>query len=177
MKKLLLTGCAILGLILTINTSSFAQEGRIQIGPGLAYGTEVEKLGISVDGYYTINEKFRAGAALTYFFPESNDYPGGSVDVNYFAVDLNGNYIFHNEDQLMAYGIAGLNIFRVSVDSEVDGEFAGTYSTSSSEVGLNIGAGLEYGLDFGNLVGELTYAGLGGDVDQLVLKAGVRFDI
>src|SRR5699024_6757073 len=113
MKKLLLTSCAIFGFLLLFSSSSLAQQGRIQIGPGLAYGTEVEKLGISADGYYTINEQFRAGIALTYFFPESNDFGDNSIDINYFAVDLNGNYIFYNEDQLMAYGIAGLNIFRV----------------------------------------------------------------
>ena len=174
MKKLLLTSCAIFGLLLAFNTSSYAQEGRIQVGPGLAYGGLVENLGISVDGYYTINEKFRAGAKLTYFFPDKEEFPGGEVSYNYFAVDLNGNYIFHNEDQLMAYGIAGLNILSVSVDAEGDG-FSG--SDSESELGLNLGAGVEYALDFGNLFGELTYAGIGGNGDQLVLGAGVRFDI
>src|SRR5699024_10830439 len=100
MKKILLTSYAIFKFLLLLSSSSLAQQGRMQIGPGLAYGTEVEKLGISVDGYYTINEQFRAGLGLTYFFPESNDFSGGSIDYNYFAVDLNGNYIFHNEDKL-----------------------------------------------------------------------------
>lgn len=164
MKKLLLTSCAIIGLLLAFNTSSFAQDGRIQIGPGLAYGSEVETLGISVDGYYTINEQFRAGAKLTYFFPKN--------DVNFFGVDLNGNYIFHNEDQLMAYGLAGINILNASWDIDIEG-----VDDSNSEVGLNLGAGVEYALDFGNLFGELKYAGIGGDYDQLVLGAGLRFDI
>src|SRR5699024_18165 len=109
MKKLLLMSCAIFGFLLLFSSSSLAQQGRIQIGPGLAYGTEVENLGISVDGYYTINEQFRAGVGLTYFLPKSDDFGGGSIDYNYFAVDLNGNYIFHNEDKLMAYALAGLN--------------------------------------------------------------------
>ncbi len=162
MKKVILTSCLLFGLLVTLNMNSYAQEGRIQVGPGLAYGGEAENLGISVDGYYTINEEFRAGAAFTYFFPKN--------DVNQYAFDLNGNYIFHNEEELMAYAIAGLNIFSWNYDIEgVD--------DSDSELGLNLGAGIEYALDFGNLFGELKFAGIGGDADQIVLGAGVRFDI
>src|SRR5699024_11416719 len=114
---------------------------------------------------------FRAGLGLTYFFPESNDFSGGSIDYNYFAVDLNGNYIFHNEDKLLAYALAGLNIFRISVDSDIDaGSATGSYSCSSSEVALNIAAGAEYALDFANLLGELKYDALGDDSDQWALN-------
>ncbi|MCW9708252.1 hypothetical protein [Fodinibius salsisoli] len=164
MKKIIFTSCLLFGLLLTFNTSSHAQEGRIQAGPGLAYGGEAENLGISLDGYYTINEEFRAGAAFTYFF--ANDLYSS------YAIDLNGNYIFHNEDELMAYGIAGLNIFTYSWDSDVAG-----VDDSESEIGLNLGAGLEYNVDFANLFGELKFAGLGSDANQLVLGAGLRFDI
>jgi opacity protein-like surface antigen len=177
MKKIILTSCFLLGLLLTFNTASYAQEGRIQVGPGLAYGNEAENLGISVDGYYTINEQFRAGTALTYFFPDKTDVPGGGeLSYNYFAIDLNGNYIFHREEEFMAYGIAGLNILNVGAD--VEGADGTDYDTdSNTELGLNLGAGIEYGVDFGNLFGELKFTGIGGDYDQLVLGAGVRFDI
>jgi opacity protein-like surface antigen len=171
MKKLFITSCAILGLMLTFNTTSFAQEGRIQIGPSLVYGTEIEQPGIAVDGYYTINEQFRAGLGLTYFFP--NDFAGG--EVKWFGIDINGNYIFYNEDQLMAYGLAGINIISASVD--FDGAVEGSGTNTNSETGLNLGAGVEYALDFGNLFGELKFGGIGGDANQIVIGAGVRFDI
>lgn len=164
MNKYIRTSCLILGLLLAFNMSGYAQEGRVQLGPGLAYGGEAENLGISVDGYYTINEQFRAGAAFIYFFPEDN--------INHYTVDLNGNYIFHREEPWMAYGIAGLNIFTYSWDSDVEG-----IDGSESELGLNLGAGVEYTRNFGNLFGELKLAGVGGDANQLVLGAGVRFDI
>lgn len=164
MKKVILTSCLLFGLLVTVNTTGFAQEGRIQVGPGLAYGGDVEDLGISVDGYYTINEEFRAGAGFTYYFSES--------DINQYAFDLNGNYIFHDEEELMAYAIAGLNIFAWDQETDVEG-----IDDSNSELGLNLGAGLEYAVDFGSLFGELKFAGLGGDADQIVLGAGVRFDI
>lgn len=153
--------------ILAIGTTSIvAQEGLITVGPGLAYGSEVENLGIKVDGYYTINEQFRAGLDLTYYLPDSEN----GVDVNYFGFNINGHYIFYNEDGLTAYGLAGINILRIKVE-------ANGFSNSDSETGLNLGAGVESAQSFGNLFGELKLAGLGGDADQLVIGAGVRFPI
>jgi len=164
MKKIIRISYLVFGLFLAFNLSNYAQaqDGRIQVGPGLAYGNEAENLGISVDGYYTINDQFRAGAAFTYFFPEN--------DINHYTIDLNGNYIFHEDEQLMAYAIAGLNIFTYSWD------IAGV-DDSETELGLNVGAGIEYGLNVGNLFGELKLTGIAGDADQLVLGAGIRFDI
>src|SRR5699024_1950132 len=167
MKKLLLASCTLIGLLLMLSTSSLAQthEGRIQIGPGLAYAGDFENVGISVDGYYTINEDFRAGAAFTYYFHKN--------EVNNYAIDINGNYIFYREEQLVAYGLAGLNVLIWTIDTDLpDGA-----DESGSELGLNLGAGIEYSLDFANLFGELKYAGIGGNADQIVIGAGLRFDI
>lgn len=47
---------------------------------------------------------------------------------------------------------------------------------SNSETGLNLGIGAEYKVSFGSVFGELTYAGVGGEADQLVLGAGVRYN-
>lgn len=138
------------------------QEGTITIGPGIAYGSEVENLGIKVDGYYTINEQFRAGLNLVFYLPEN--------DVNYFGFNINGHYLFYNEEEITAYGLAGINILRLSVDT-------GNGNFTDSETGLNLGAGIEYAQDFGDIFGELKLAGLGGDADQLVIGAGVRFAI
>lgn len=153
--------------VLAIGTSNLsAQEGNIVVGPGLVYGSEVENLGIKVDGYYTINEQFRAGLDLVFYLPDSE----GNVDVNYFGFNINGNYIFYSEDELMAYALAGINILRVKVEG-------GGGSATDSETGLNLGAGIEYAQSFGSLFGELRLAGLGGDADQFVIGAGVRFGI
>ncbi len=152
--------------LMTSTTNLFAQEGAIVVGPGLAYGSEVEKLGIKVDGYYSINEEFRAGLDLVYYFPDSE----GGIDVNFFGFNINGNYIFYSEESIKAYALAGINILRVKVE-------AGGNSNTNSETGLNLGAGIEFVQDFGNIFGEFRLAGLGGDADQFVLGAGVRFPI
>lgn len=170
MKKIINIGFLVAGFIFAIHSTTFAQSGDIKIGGGLIYGSEVESLGLKVDGYYSINEEFRVGAGIGYYFPDKTTIFGTEISTNYFAVDFNGNYIFYNEDKLMAYGLAGINILSVSVS-------AGGTSESTSEVGLNLGAGLEYMVDFGALFGELKFSGIGGDADQLVLDVGVRFPI
>src|SRR5699024_9981666 len=154
MKKLLLTSCAILGIFFFSNTQSFAQtqQGQIEIGPGLAYGGKSGDLGISVDDYYRINENFRSGAALTYLFSENI--------ISYLSIAFNRIYIFYDEDQLIAYSNARLDIFIWSIDIHSD-----IADASGSELGVNLGAGLEYTLDFGNLFGVLKFAGIAGNYD------------
>jgi opacity protein-like surface antigen len=170
MKKLISISCLLLGLLFAFNTSTFAQSGDLKIAPGLIYGSEIENLGIKVDGYYRINEDFRAGIDLGYYFPDKTDFGSITVTTNYFSINFNGNYIFHEENELMAYGLAGINILSISASG-------GGSSSSTSETGLNLGAGVEYALDFGSLFGELKLSGLGGDADQVVLGAGVRFPV
>lgn len=165
MKRLLSISGLIIGLFFAMNTSVYAQDNELKVGAGLIFGSEIETLGIRVDTYYRINEKFRVGGALGYFFP--NDVSGG--DTNWFEIDLNGNYIFYEEEELTIYGLGGLNILIITFDPDVGD------SDSNSEIGFNVGGGLEYALNFGDIFGELKFAGLGGDADQLVLGGGIRF--
>jgi len=172
MKKLLGITCLVIGLILTTHINSFAQQGNISLGGGLMYGSGAggsqsslnNDLGLMIDGYYTITDKIRAGAGFGYFFPKSE----GAGDFTVSEFNLNGHYLFLNELAYNVYGLAGINITSLKVES-------GGFSFSTSETGLNIGVGGEYGMGFGNLFGELKYAGLGGQADELVLGAGVRF--
>jgi hypothetical protein len=152
-------------MVLISNSNSFAQENETKIGVGLIYGSEIESLGIRADGYHRVNEDFRVGGALGYFFP--TDVTGG--EITWFEIDLNGNYIFYEEEEWTIYGLAGLNILIATIDPDVGD------SDTNSEIGLNIGGGLEYLVNFGAVFGELKFAGLGGDADQLVLGGGIRF--
>lgn len=168
MKKLLTVGLLVIGLTFLSNTNLFAQDeaGDILLGGGLAYGTEVESLGIQLGGNYRIDEQFRGAVDLIYYFPNEDDFGG---DFTWFEINANGHYIFTEEDALLAYGLAGLNFASFSYDL---GQFG---KVSDTEVGLNIGAGIEYNLDFAFLYGELKYAL--SSADQLVLSAGLRFPI
>ncbi len=156
MKKLL-TSAFVLVLAFGIHSTATAQ---ISVGGGLGYGTNIEALGLKVDGVYTINEDFRAGADIIYYFEDS--------DVTFWELNLNGNYIFTQDESMIIYGLAGINYARQSVSTEWG-------SWSNSEVGLNIGAGLEYDLGFATIAPEIKYAL--SSLDQLVISAGLRFPI
>lgn len=142
-------------------------DAQFKLGAGLMYGSEVEQLGIRVDGVYTINEQFRGVVDFGYYFPEDE----GGVSLNYWELNLNGNYMFLSdaEQGLNAYALAGLNFFNASVDIE------GFGSSSNSETGLNLGAGLEYNLDFAELFAEAKF--VIGNADQLNVGAGLRFPL
>ena len=157
MKKLL-TSAFILFLSFGIHTAATAQ---ISVGGGLAYGENIEEIGLKLDGIYVINEEFRAGADIIYYFTEDG--------ITFWELNLNGNYLFVEEEDLVVYALGGLNYARQSFDID------GMNNPSNSEIGLNIGAGLEYDLDFAKLTPEIKYAL--SDFDQLVFSVGLRFPI
>jgi len=185
MKKLL---TILFVTILLFGTSSFfnsaeaqTEEGDIKLGVGLAFGSGVgfagldNDLGIRVDGYYAVTPEIRAGADFTFYFPKSE----GDVDLTVWELNFNGNYIFLDEDGLLVYALAGINITGISIDvPSVDTGF-GTFggSSSESEFGLNLGGGLEYALDFADLFAEAKLGNLGGNADQFALGVGLRFPI
>lgn len=185
MKKLL---TILLVTILLFGTSSFfnsaeaqTEEGDIKLGVGLAFGSGVgfagldNDLGIRVDGYYAVTPEIRAGADFTFYFPKSE----GDVDLTVWELNFNGNYIFLDEDGLLVYALAGINITGISIDVPSVNTGFGTFggSSSDSEFGLNLGGGLEYALDFADLFAEAKLGNLGGNADQFALGVGLRFPL
>lgn len=155
MKRLVYLTIFILGLTLIYNTDTQAQD--FKAGGGLAFGSEVEAIGIQATGVYNINEEFNGAADFIIFFPDNYDW---------WELNINGHYKFHSQDNVQVYGLAGLNFASWEVDT-------GVGSISDSEAGLNLGGGAEMGLDFANLYGEIKY--ILSDADQLVISAGLRF--
>lgn len=161
MKKLLLTTL--------ISIFAFALSNRTEaqnIGGGLAYGTEVEELGLGVFAQFpTANSDLIIAPSFVYFFADD--------PLNFWEFNANINYVF-SESSATVYGILGLNIARVGRD-DIDLGVLGTLEGSSdTELGLNIGAGVD--LNIGSSVTpffETKYAI--SDFDQLVIYAGVRF--
>lgn len=163
MKKILAIGCLFVGTFL-FNNNAVAQS----VGAGLAYGTEVEAIGIQANGVYGFTDEIRGAADLTFFFPEQPD----NGDYSFWSLNANVHYLFMAEGTTNVYGLGGLNY--TTVESSVSSQF-GSFSASASEVGLNLGGGAEFGVGFGNLFVEAKY--IISDIDQLVLGAGVRFGL
>lgn len=150
----------------------------LKAGGGLVYGTEIENLGLQINGYYRLpmNDQIFAGADLTYFLPDTESFSGGESSFRIIALNFNGQYHFFQDESLGAYGLAGINyaMLRSSADyDDANNQF--DYSDTNSEIGLNLGGGVEYQVDFGMIYGELKF--VLSDFDQLVIGAGVRIPI
>lgn len=165
-------------LIFSLQTHLMAQneKGDIKVGGGLIFGSGVgegdldNSIGINAGGYYSFDEKIRAGANFKFYFPDKE----GGAKLTVWELNFNGNYIFVEDEGKRAYGLAGINI--TSVNFDFDGnDFFGGGSASDSEFGLNLGIGGEYDVNFGSLYAEIKY--IVSDADQLVIGAGVRFPI
>lgn len=167
LRKTLLATFSLLFLfgIASIQNTATAQ---LQVGGGLAYGSDIESAGIQIGGTYFLLEEqgIRLAADLLFFFPGDD---GLGLDLNVWEFNANGHYIFNEGDAFLAYALAGLSLATVSFDSEFLGEF------SESELGLNAGAGIEYGIGGVKLYAEGKLV-LGG-FDQLVISGGVRVPI
>ena len=168
-------------LCLMIHTKADAQ---INAGAGLAYGLDIEKIGIQVGGTYGISDEMRVGLDIIYWFGdnETNDLGMGleeRISTTFLEVNANFNYIFYSENDLKLYGIGTLGIHYFSFSDELwisgTSHAQDSFSDSDTEAAFGLGVGAEYSL--GNL---LIYAEprvfLSG-FDQFALSAGVRIPI
>lgn len=161
MKRILYLCFGIFGILLLLNTNTYAQEaGNLKVGGGPIYGTEAEAIGIQAGAKYDFTEVISGSASFGIFFPQNYDW---------WELNADGHYHFLKETDLNVYGLAGLNYTTFSID------FGPAGSVSNSEVGLNIGGGAEFGINFADFYTELKY--VLGNADQLALSAGLRFGI
>ena len=167
-REVLLT--VMLALVYTVsfnqeaNAQPVSRVGDLTFGAGLSRGNSVGHLenieyGINLHVYYGILEDVNAGVDYTYYLIGENDLGASEINVN-------GHYFFRNRENLIIYGLGGLNFSSVQADSDVWG------NVSSNNIGINAGVGLEY--DFGNfaIYGEPKYT-LGG-WNQLMVTVGAR---
>lgn len=144
------------------------------LGAMLAYGSEIENLGIGVNAEFVITEDLRISPSFIYYLPTSNSI----VKTTWMEFNANANYYFIQDGKFDVFGLGGLNYSHVSV--KYDGPtygFTPVGSASDGRFGLNLGAGANMHLNSDSIVpfAELKYVIIDGG--QLVLAAGVRFKI
>lgn len=144
---------------------SVSLSAQFSAGAGLAYGTDVEELGIRAVGVYQFAEEWRGAADFIYYFD-------GVEDVSLWELNTNAHYVFSNDDKFLAYALAGLNLIAVTVDLGV----IGGGKETNTEAGLNIGAGGQYFVTENvSIHGEVKYAI--SDADQIVIGIGALINI
>lgn len=158
-------------ILLTFSFSVSAQS-ETKIGALIAYGTEVESIGIGANAEFPVMEKLTISPSFIYYLPKDES----GIKINWFEFNANANYYFLDEDSIDVYGIAGLNYSNVKVKYDDAFGFGGDYSASDGRFGLNIGGGANF--DIGSSItpfAELKYVIIDGG--QLVIAAGVKFNI
>jgi len=154
MKKVLI----IPGIILILSHFSYTiicAQNDLSAGGGLAWGSEVEAVGIQGGAKYGFTDKISGAADFIIFFPDNFDW---------FEFNANVHYGFFEQNNIHVYGLGGINFVSISNGFR-----------DSDEVGLNLGSGVEFGLNFAKLYTELRF--VISDADQVVLSSGLRFPL
>lgn len=162
-----------LGVIVSLGFAFSAQaQENTRIGGFLAYGTEIENIGIGANAEFPIMENLTISPSFIYYLPKK-EY---MVRVNWFEVNANANYYFVNQDNMSVYALGGLSYNSVKVSFDDDYGIFGNYSDSDGRFGLNLGGGINFKIG-GNITpfAELKYVIIDGG--QLVAGAGVKFNI
>ena len=123
-----------------------AQKTKAQttIGGGIAYGTEIENVGILINGQYFIMDQLAISPDFTYYFPKkiTDDF-----SFKWYEINANANYYFNPEATTKFYGLGGINFSIVTVPSFNLAGFGSTDNASSSNIGLNLGGGVDFVLE------------------------------
>src|SRR5690606_6123993 len=82
--------------------SAQAQEST-RIGAFLAYGTEIENIGIGANAEFPIIENLTISPSFIYYFPKE-EY---GIKMNWFEVNANANYYFVTQDNMEVYALGG----------------------------------------------------------------------
>ncbi len=141
---------------------STESNAQFELGGGLVFGTDVEELGITVDGNYYFDENWSISPNFTIFFAED--------PINFFTINVDGRYNFEvGPSPTIVYPLGGLNLAIVSVEDTGFGD-----DDSDTELGINLGGGVNhfFNSNFG-ILGELKF--VIGDADQIVLTGGVVY--
>jgi opacity protein-like surface antigen len=163
MKKIRFFTVVVIALFVTNNL-----DAQFKVGGGIAYGTDINNIGISVNTGYNFTENWAAEVDFTYFFKK--DY------VTFSSLDFDANYIF----DFGLYPIAGFNLTFIGVDiPETDlgdwGTFSGA-SASSTEFGFNLGAGYNFHLGEAMILSpEMRYTLGGANYFRMGLKLMYQF--
>lgn len=161
------------GILLSLGfTFSVQAQEETRIGTFLAYGTEVENIGIGANAEFPIIENLTISPSLIYYLPKE-EY---GVKWSWLEVNANANYYFVKEKNLGVYALGGLNYSSMKVSYDESLGFGGNSSASDGRFGLNLGAGANFHIG-GSIIpfAELKYVIIDGG--QLVAGAGVKFNL
>lgn len=160
---------SIFTLALSLGYSVNAQENT-RIGAMVAYGSEIESVGIGANAEFPVLENLTISPSFIYYLPKEES----GFKMNWFEVNANANYYFVSQADLGVYAIGGLNYSSIKV--KYDGAYPiGIADASDGRFGLNLGAGANFELGGITPFAEIKYVIIDGG--QLVISGGVKFNL
>ncbi|MEJ2005442.1 MAG: outer membrane beta-barrel protein [Cyclobacteriaceae bacterium] len=158
MKKVLLT--LIIGCCFALTS-----EAQTRLGAGLAWGSDVDDLGLGINGEFFVKDNISINPGLILYFEDNGRYD----DRDWWEINVNGNFYFATEGSVDFYGVGGINLTTRSIKSggERDGD---------TELGVNLGIGANFNTN-GSILPYTQFKYIAGNYDQAVLFFGIKFPI
>ena len=156
MKKLLLLGIFIVGAL--------NAQAQARIGGNLVYGTEIEDLGIGVNGEFFIQDNLAVAPGFNYYFADD--------PVTFWEFNANVHYYFSESNAISVYALGGLNLAHIAID--FDSPFID--DRDDNELGVNLGIGANFDIQ-SSVTPFADFRFVLSDYDQAVFTFGLRFDL
>lgn len=141
-------------------------QAQAVVGGGIAYGTEVDEVGIAIDGEFFLNPNLSLSPDfIIYFVDDGPDFKSGFWEFN-----TNANFNLTGSESATLYGLGGLNISTSTTKPD------GGDRRSDTELGLNLGIGSRFNVS--STIQPFTeFKFVIGDYDQIVLMFGLHFSL
>lgn len=168
-------------ILMFLPVIGFSQFSRF--GGGLSFSSGVDfnggrtgNPGITIKGYYKGNDRLSIVPALTVFSPNNKGNFSYKLTNYMFHIDLDGQYGIMKEDQIVLYGLAGINATTIvsRYKSLIDVGGVQLENDSSIRPGINLGAGLKLYVNKA-FSGYLQTKYTAGGFNQLVISLGAIY--
>jgi outer membrane protein X len=172
MKKIIIVS-VFLGLLFSAS-GAFAQESvKNRLGFFLAAASgDIDQIGIGGIGEFKVANRVTISPQILFYLPESR----GNYDWAFMELNANANYYFYNQDIFEFYGFGGLNFTRWQARYDGPGNNNDFDDESDVEIGLNLGGGINFEVGR-NFVPFSEIRVTVGDFDQIVISAGLKFNL
>ena len=139
MKKFIIVA----GIVLFMPLAGFSQFTHL--GIEAAYSSEVKEPGFGVTSIVRVNDQIKLTPNILYYLPHKITTDDGTQEFQWYAVNLDGNFVIVNSGIFEGYGLMGLNfsIIQGKQDEIILGQDF-TDKRTLQKLGLNIGAGIRF---------------------------------
>jgi len=131
------------GIALFLPLTGFSQ--LTHLGVEAAYSSEVKEPGFGVYGILRVNDQIKLTPNFLYYLPHKISTDDGTQEFQWYAINIDGNFVIVNHGIFEGYGIMGLNfsIIQGKQDEIILGQPFNDKRTLQ-RLGLNIGAGMRF---------------------------------